>query len=423
MILTKEEFIKQNGLEADHKSDDLDKVTGVFNKYNEYFIGEVNKIKEDKANKAELSNLKEKYFDEKFAQIDRVAKLQQVELAKVLSTTTAKEPTLTGQVKELLKDGAHSAYKALSSPSENGKDSGVFLKAAAGMSLGTNFINGATVPLQYESGYSRVVRRQPFVMDLVSRGTATSNIITWYEQANLDGGAAPTAEGAVKPLFDFDIDQKQETIKKIAVRANVTMELLDDAPQFETFLRNELFRDLRLAVDAQLINGNGTGQNLNGLFTMASTYNAGAFAGTVDNADNWDVIITAIDQIEIAEFTPSDTLMYPSDVTALQLVKGSDGHPIVDRQLAAQQMSIGGVPITKNTGITLDNFLVGDLSRPIIYEKGGIFLRVGLNGNDFSENKVTLVAEWRGLQKITTNDVPALVKGDFTTAIAALETP
>lgn len=423
MILTREQFIEKNGLQADHKSDDLDKVTGVYNKYNQYFIEEVNKINKEKANKEELLALKEDFLEEKFTQIERVQKLQGIAIAKYSGSGGEKVETLGSQVKDLLKDGAHAALKALSDPTKDGKDRGVFLKAAGNMSLGSNFINGATVPLQYESGYSRVVRRQPFVMDLVSRGVATSNIITWYEEANLDGGAAPTAEGAVKPLFDFEVEQKQETIKKVTVRANVTMELLDDAPQFESFLRNELMRDLRLAVDAQLINGDGTGNNLNGLFTMASTYSAGIFTGTVDNADNWDVIVTAIDQIEIAEFMPSDTLMYPSDVTALQLIKGSDGHPVVDRQLAAQQMSIGGVPITKNTGITVDNFLVGDLSRPIIYEKGGIFLRVGLNGNDFSENRVTLIAEWRGLQKITTNDVPALVKGDFTTATAALETP
>jgi hypothetical protein len=73
--------------------------------------------------------------------------------------------------------------------------------------------------------------------------------------------------------------------------------------------------------------------------------------------------------------------------------------------------------------MTVGTFLIGDLSKALIAEKGGIMVDVGLDGNDFTKNMRTIIAEWRGEVIIENNDTTAFVYGVFATTNAALETP
>ncbi|MHC5059124.1 MAG: hypothetical protein ACYTKD_31100, partial [Planctomycetota bacterium] len=84
---------------------------------------------------------------------------------------------------------------------------------------------------------------------------------------------------------------------------------------------------------------------------------------------------------------------------------------------------MGDIPIIANNGVPADTFLVMDGGKPTIFDKQSIRVDVGLDGNDFTNNFVTILAEWRGAQRVKGNDVPALVTGTFTAAKAALETP
>jgi hypothetical protein len=58
-----------------------------------------------------------------------------------------------------------------------------------------------------------------------------------------------------------------------------------------------------------------------------------------------------------------------------------------------------------------------------LYSKGDVRIEVDRNGNDFIQNMMTILAEWRGITVIENNDRNAFVKGVFATDKAALETP
>jgi len=73
--------------------------------------------------------------------------------------------------------------------------------------------------------------------------------------------------------------------------------------------------------------------------------------------------------------------------------------------------------------LTVDNFLVGDFSKATIVQKSGIEIEIGLDGNDFTKNMRTILAEWRGQLFIQNNDTTAFVKGVISTSKTALETP
>ena len=82
----------------------------------------------------------------------------------------------------------------------------------------------------------------------------------------------------------------------------------------------------------------------------------------------------------------------------------------------------GTYPIIESTLITQGEYLVGDMSKANLYEKDGIRVEVGLDGNDFTENFRTILIEWRGAVVVETNDRTSFVKGNFATNKASLET-
>jgi hypothetical protein len=58
-----------------------------------------------------------------------------------------------------------------------------------------------------------------------------------------------------------------------------------------------------------------------------------------------------------------------------------------------------------------------------LLEREGLTVQIGLNGNDFIENKKTMLLERRMVQFVSANDTPVIVKGKFSTAITALDLP
>jgi hypothetical protein len=48
---------------------------------------------------------------------------------------------------------------------------------------------------------------------------------------------------------------------------------------------------------------------------------------------------------------------------------------------------------------------------------------IGYENDDFSRNRVTVIAEWRGLCVVKSNNEGAFVKGTFATDIAAILKP
>jgi len=51
----------------------------------------------------------------------------------------------------------------------------------------------------------------------------------------------------------------------------------------------------------------------------------------------------------------------------------------------------------------------------------GMRVQIGLDGNDFINNKKTILLEQRLVQFVSANDVNTLIKGTFATAKALLE--
>lgn len=372
----------------------------------------------------ELNSELTKVKDEQYAQLNAKLKEQGIALQKVTREERelrAKAGTVTDQIKKGLQDNLEKLKGLKEMATAQGSQ---FVMKVVGDMTFANSVSGGNIPVEDRlTGLNLVPVRQVRLLDIIARGSTTSNVISWVYQANKDGSTGGTAEAATKNQIDFDLVVDSENVIKRTNFIKVSDEMIDDIPFLETEINNELLRELLLDLEDQTYQGDGTGTNLNGIKTLATAFAAGSFALAVDNANNVDVLTVAINQVMIAEQPmPTAILMHPSDVTALKLVKATDDQYIDRLQIAGSTMSLDGIPIIATTLVTQDDYLVGVFNLNLLVSRQEIDIQVGLDGNDFTKNMRTIRAEWRGANIIRNNDRSAFVDGDFTTDKAALET-
>lgn len=300
------------------------------------------------------------------------------------------------------------------------------LKAAGDMTIAGNVSGGNVPQAQRLEGINDIAEREAKSYALFPKLRTAANTIEWVYETGQDGTIDGTAEGAAKDQIDNDFVVTSVALVKRAAYFKVSTEMLDDVSFMEGWLRNKLIVRLFLDVDNQVLNGNGTAPNLKGVIDYATAFAAGTFANAVDSANDADSLVVAANQIRLANHNGALTIMmHPSDVAALKLVKlsASDKRYVERLMMVGSQMSLDGIPIIENTNITAGDFLIGDFAKGTIVEKSGIEIEIGLDGNDFTKNMRTILAEWRGQLFVQNNDTTAFVKGTFATTNAALETP
>ena len=389
-----EEIIKELGLKIDAmKGESVSKAE---------LIEVLSQVKELETKGQEVSKLK--------ASVEELT-LQVLDLATKGDTNNVPESigTLLNEKAEELK-----AMKERSGASVQ-----IQLKAVGTMALSTN-TTGQIPQAEREQGITRIVRRNPFILELVNVGNIMSNVWEWVEQKNVEGGSAMTAEGALKSQTDFDLVVASANVKKVTAYIKVTKEMLDDVELMRSEIDQELTELINLKIDEQLLNGSGTTVNLTGIVTNATAYSAGAFALAIPTPTNYDVLATAINQVRVNLFEPTYIVLHPTDVTRMKLSKGNDGHYILPPFTSVDGTTVEGIRVVANVGVAIDKFLVGDFTKSGVRFKEGLTINVGYENDDFTKNLVTILAEARLVQRVKSNHYGAFVYGDFSDAITAL---
>tara|TARA_R110000744_G_scaffold102377_2_gene196923 strand:+ start:10206 stop:11501 length:1296 start_codon:yes stop_codon:yes gene_type:complete len=357
-------------------------------------------------------------------------RLDQSEVNMKKGQGNEKPLSFNDQIRKSLEDNKANLVKMTGSAIEAKKNAFEFeIKAVGDMSIAGN-ISGGNVPVEDRiAGFNALPQRAVKLLDLMNKRRTSSLKVSWVYQTSEDGTAAQTTEGNAKNQIDFDLVVDSEDIVKTTAYIRATTEMIGDTDWMLGAITGNLSDRLFQAVELGAYSGAGTTNTLHGIRTTASAFAAGTFANAVDNANDVDVLEVAFNQIKIANKTieRGAIFMHPSDVTALKMVKvlaSSTDNRYVTRlsQIGSTLMLDGTYPIIESTLITQGEYLVGDMSKANLYEKDGIRVEVGLDGNDFTENFRTILIEWRGAVVVETNDRTSFVKGNFATNKASLET-
>lgn len=268
---------------------------------------------------------------------------------------------------------------------------------------------------------SPIRKRVEKYLATVSVGNISSPRALWVEETDEQGTPIFIGEGVGKTQLSVLYVEKTANVKKIAVYGKVTTEMLSDLPQLISYIQNNLMKRLEIKIEDQLLAGDNIGENLNGAKTVATAFSAGAQANLIERANEWDVLNAISTQVEIANGMPNAVFVHPSTLQAMRAVKSSTGEPLwkyyqdVDGNLV-----VAGMRLISTAAVTAGEFIGGDMSVMNVLFREQTNIQIGLDGNDFINNKKTILIESRLVQFASANDTPVIVKGDFTTAKAAL---
>lgn len=311
---------------------------------------------------------------------------------------------------------SNDAYKALQAKSQPSAEIEISKADFAAMKETKVTSAGLTVP-QYDPVIQDAPRQNLLIRDLIPSTPTTSTSFTYFKENVHTRGAAPVAEGAAKPSSNVTFTTVTDTVKKLAVWMPVTDEALDDVPQLYSYIVELERYDLKLEEETQILKGDGTGNNLNGIMTQASSFNA-ALSKADDTAI--DTVRRAIYQVRTQSKRSADAVvMSDLDWMNIELQKDAEKRYLFANLQGLATPILWGRPVVSSDSMDEGDgeteggeFLVGSFSQGArIYDRMAFTVKVGWINDDFIKNqRVVLVEERLGL---AVRRGYAFVKGKF----------
>ncbi len=268
---------------------------------------------------------------------------------------------------------------------------------------------------------SSIRRRITRYLENVSVGNITSRFALWFEEVASDGKPYFIHEKETKVKAGFKIVEKTEPVKKVAVRGKMSMEWMQDLPQFLAYFKNKLSKQMDIETEDQLFNGTGgTGSDEPlGIMANAVAFTGGSLAGEVALPNVADVIRALVLQVTEALGIANAVFVHPSVLAKLDVMKTTEGLYI--RPSWANGTLVAGIRVIETMALSADEFVGGDLTVMNVLFREGMTVRIGETGDDFQENKKSILLEQRLVQFISANDYAQIVKGNWSTAIPLIE--
>jgi HK97 family phage major capsid protein len=249
------------------------------------------------------------------------------------------------------------------------------------------------------------------VRDLFPVRTTTAAVIEYFQMRGFTtpGTTAVNAASSVaervgaafgqKPQSSFQFIGQQAPVRTLAHWEAAHRNVLADEPQLRSIIDNELLYGLRLQEDAQILNGDGTGENLLGILNSGTQQYAWSDGATTPVPDTKaDAIRRAATLAFLAYYEPSGVVLHPNDWEDIELTKNEQG-----TYLMAMSMQVGAeariwrMPIVDTPAIEEGTALIGAFGTGAqIYDREQASIRISEQHADFFvRNAIVILAEQR----------------------------
>tara|TARA_R110002073_G_scaffold211247_1_gene371607 strand:- start:36 stop:635 length:600 start_codon:yes stop_codon:yes gene_type:complete len=199
--------------------------------------------------------------------------------------------------------------------------------------------------------------------------------------------------------------------------------MLADTEQLTSYISARVPSKLMAVEDDQLLGGSGVAPNLHGLRNTGTAWSnalSGFAAGVIGNPQQFDVLLTAINQLAKFNYTADYILVNPTDFHKILALKDSDNRYLKDQVYNGLQPNFMGVPVMINTAMAADEFIVGNFSTGAqLWVRENVSVEFFEQDSDnVQKNFITVrVQERIGFTTYLPN---AFCRGAFSTVIAAL---
>ena len=307
------------------------------------------------------------------------------------------------------------AYKSLNQKSSMAAEIEVTKSDLAAMKEVKVTSAGVVAPV-YDTVIQPGIRQELRIRDLLTAIPVTGQNYTYFRELLHTRGAAPVAEGGSKPTSDVTFQAATDRVKKIAVWMPVTEEALADVPQMQGYIQELLRYDLKLEEENQILKGDGTGENLNGLMTQATVYDANL---TKAGDTSIDIVRRGIYQVrKQSKLSADGVVMSELDWMNIELQKDGENRYLFANLQGLVTPILWGRPVITSDSMDEGDadaggeFLIANFARAaILFDRMIYLFKMGLINDMFIKNMVALLAEERLGLGVRRKE--ALVKGNF----------
>ena len=207
------------------------------------------------------------------------------------------------------------AYKGYQEAGVKGLDSTVKFspmgyKATLGAGLSQNF---PPEVLRQPGILESALRDPDAIIGLFDQIETDQNSFAYMEETTFTNAAAEQAEEATTAEATLDFTEKTASIRKIGVFLPVTEELLADVNGIQGYVNSRLGTMMKLRLDGQIMDGDGSAPNLDGLLNTSgiNSFAYGSYSGELGRLGQIYQAITEIRKDAFVE--PDAIIMHPSD--------------------------------------------------------------------------------------------------------------
>lgn len=238
--------------------------------------------------------------------------------------------------------------------------------------------------------------RLPTLLDIFPVGETDSNKIDYVQITAIPDDSDVVEEGALVPETGLTMADETANVVTIAGRIKLNRNALDDVPFLGAQINTLLPYDVRRKAVRQLIAGDGTGQNLRGLYHTTGV----GEPETVGTDNIADTFLRAITVCVLSDSEPNFAALNPLTWQDLMLLKNAQGNYLYGSpgQLPGGSVAptIWGLTITTNRAIPQARPIVGESMAAMVVVREGVSTKMSdSDEDDFSRRRVTVLAETR----------------------------
>ena len=258
-------------------------------------------------------------------------------------------------------------------------------------------------------------QRELTIRDLITVGQTDSDAIDYVRVVSTTNNAAPVAEaqstatigdgtggtvtaavGGLKPESGLTLEKVSTTVKTIAHWLPATKRALSDAAQIRTLIDGFLRYGLEEELEDQIVSGDGTGENFEGILTVS---------GTQTQAWDTNLLVTtrkARTKVRtVGRARPTAFVFNPADNERIDLLRTEEGGAntgsfMFGSPAGMQVQTLWGLPRIESEAVPAGTGLVGDFRRAVLWDREQAAIQVSDSHADFFvRNLVAILAEMR----------------------------
>lgn len=228
-----------------------------------------------------------------------------------------------------------------------------------------------------------------------SNNNGTIRYYDW-DSATIARAAAAVAEGAAFPESTAAWVTETLTIKKIGDTLPVSEEFYEDEAMFAAELGMFLDTNVKIKRNNDLVNADGTGNNIKGIVASVDAYTP--VASSISDANIYDLFVKVSESITAtggSKYSPDFCMMNIADINKMKLKKDANENYIIPPFVSRDGSNVAGIVVLEENSVTANTMVLGDRRYARIYEKAGITLSRGLVNAQFTEDMETLKVRTR----------------------------